>query len=263
MSSLWSTRRDRTEDTDDAASPATSRRRRGVAVMRPPGPLLAAGRDADVYEYGDGAVLRRSREGRSLLVEARVLEFLHAHGYPVPKVLEVSEDGADLVMERIKGPTMVEAVARRPWTLHRLARELADLHVRLHELDAPSYLAAAPVGSGTRLLHMDLHPLNVMMGPHGPVVIDWTGARAGDPYVDVVMAWVLMAVGELPSRGPKALAVRWARGRLISGFLFGFDHAALVERLRAVVEHKSKDPHMSSREVDAMWALVAREEAGA
>lgn len=229
--------------------------------MRPPGPLLAAGRDADVYEYGDAAVLRRSREGRSLLLEARVLEFLRAHGYPVPRVLEVSEDGADLVMERIHGPTMVEDLGRRPWTLRRSARALAELHVRLHELDAPSYLAPAPVGSGTRLLHMDLHPLNVMMGPTGPVVIDWTGARAGDPDVDVVMAWVLMAVGEMPRRGLGAALVTWARKRLVSEFLGGFDRTALTAWLRDVVEHKSKDPHMSPKEVDAMWALVAREEA--
>jgi len=109
---------------------------------------------------------------------------------------------------------------------------------------------------------MDLHPLNVMMGPTGPVVIDWTGARAGDPYVDVAMAWVLMAVGEVPSSGLKAAFVTWGRGRLVSSFLGGFDRAAIVERLRDVVEHKSKDPHMSPREVAAMWDLVAREEAG-
>jgi aminoglycoside phosphotransferase (APT) family kinase protein len=229
--------------------------------MNQPGPLLAAGRDADVFEYGTGAVLRRSRQGRSLLIEARTLEFLHTHGYPVPRVLEVSDDGADLVMERIEGPTMVDDVGRRPWTLPRAGRTLADLHARLHELDAPTFLAPAPVGSGARLLHMDLHPLNVMIGRAGPVVIDWTGARAGDPTVDVVMAWVLMAVGELPNRGPKAALVTWARGRLVSSFLGCFDRAALVERLRVVVALKSKDPHMSPREVHAMWALVAREEA--
>jgi aminoglycoside phosphotransferase (APT) family kinase protein len=230
--------------------------------MNEPGPLLAAGRDADIYEYGDGAVLRRSREGRSLLVEARTLEFLRAHGYPVPKVFEVSDDGTDLVMERIDGPTMVDAVGRRPWTLRHSARALADLHVRLHELDAPPYLMPAPVGTGSKLLHMDLHPLNVMMGTPGPVVIDWTGARVGDPFVDVTMAWVLMAVGEVPGRGLKSALVTWARGQLVSAFLASFDRAALVDRLRAVVEYKAKDPHMRPTEVDAMWALVAREEAG-
>jgi hypothetical protein len=100
------------------------------------------------------------------------------------------------------------------------------------------------------------------MARAGPVVIDWTGARVGDPSVDVTMAWVLMAVGELPGRGLKSTLVAWARGQLVSAFLECFDRAALVEPLRGVVEHKVKDPHMSPKEVDAMWALVAREEAG-
>jgi aminoglycoside phosphotransferase (APT) family kinase protein len=257
---LLALRRPTRRGTDDAGNRGTSRR--DAAHMNEPGPLLAAGRDADVYEYGDGAVLRRSREGRSLLLEARTLEFLHAHGYPVPKVLEVSDDGADLVMERIDGPTMVDAVGRRPWTLRHSARELADLHVRLHELEAPPYLAPAPVGTGSTLLHMDLHPLNVMMGRSGPVVIDWTGARVGDPLVDVTMAWVLMAVGEVPRSGLRSALVTWARGQLVAEFLASFDRPALVDRLRDVVEFKVKDPHMSHKEVDAMWALVAREEAG-
>lgn len=229
--------------------------------MREPGPLLAAGRDADVFEYGTGAVLRRSREGRSLLVEARILEFLHAHGYPVPRVIEVSDDGADLVMERVDGPTMVDQVGHRPWTLRRAARQLAELHRRLHELEAPPFLPAAPVGTGSRLLHMDLHPLNVMMSADGPIVIDWTGARAGDPNVDVTMAWVLMAAGELPGGRLQSRLVGLARARLVADFVACFDRAALVEQLRDVVAHKAKDPHMSPREVATMWALVAREEA--
>ena len=46
---------------------------------------------------------------------------------------------------------------------------------------------------------MDLHPLNVMIGAEGPVVIDWPNAARGDPVVDVVLAWVLMAAGEVPT----------------------------------------------------------------
>jgi len=228
--------------------------------VKPPGPLLAAGRDADVFAYGEGAVLRRSRQGRSLVVEARTLDYLSARDYPVPKVYEVSDDGLSLVMERIEGPTMVTDVARRPWTMRRAARELAGLHLRLHEFDAPDFLPAAPVGAGTKLLHMDLHPLNVMRGARGPVVIDWTGARAGDPDVDVVMAWVLMAAGELPHAGRMEAALRArARRTIVSTFLSSFDRAALVDRLAEVVAYKVKDPHMHSSEVAAMWALVARE----
>ena len=41
--------------------------------MTEPGPLLASGRDADIFEYGSGLVLRRTRTGRSLEAEARVM----------------------------------------------------------------------------------------------------------------------------------------------------------------------------------------------
>ena len=231
--------------------------------MKPPGRLLAAGRDADVFEYGDGMVLRRSREGRSLIPESRTLAYLHAHGYPVPRVYEVSDDGSDLVMERIDGPTMVDAIGRRPWTLRRSARLLADLHDRLHELDAPDFLAPARIGTGSRIVHLDLHPLNVMMSRAGPVVIDWTGAGAGDASVDVALAWVLMAVGELPKAGRVMSAVLSVSRRvMVSTFLSCFERAPIVERLRDVVEWKVRDPHMSPSEVAAMWAILAQAEAG-
>jgi aminoglycoside phosphotransferase (APT) family kinase protein len=231
--------------------------------MKPPGRLLAAGRDADIFEYDDGKVLRRSREGRSLLTESRTLTYLHAHGYPVPRVYELSDDGYELVMERIDGPTMVDDIGHRPWTLRRSARVLANLHDRLHELDAPDFLGPALVGTGTTLVHLDLHPLNVMMGPSGPVVIDWTGARSGDPYVDVAVAWLLMAVGELPKRGrAMSAAMGVSRRLLVSTFLSCFELGPVVERLRDVVGWRAKDPHMSASEVEAMWTLLARAEAG-
>ena len=228
--------------------------------MRAPGPLLAAGRDADVFEYDKGTVLRRSRQGRSLELEARTMSFLHTSGYPVPEVLEVSDDGRDLVMERVDGPTMVEAVGARPWTLRRSGHELAELHERLHAFDAPPFLAPVPVGAGTKLLHRDLHPLNVMLGSRGPVVIDWSGAGAGDPAVDVDIAWVLMAVGELPGGRAKAAFHSIGRRLLLSAFLSRFDRASIVAQLRDVVAWKVLDPHMNEREVTAMWALVDAEE---
>ena len=33
--------------------------------------------------------------------------------------------------------------------------------------------------TGDRVLHIDLHPENVIISPAGPVVIDWSGASAG------------------------------------------------------------------------------------
>ena len=63
--------------------------------MKGPGPLLATGRDSDIFEYGPGLVLRRSREGHSMAMEARTMAFMREQGYPVPAVEELSDDGFD------------------------------------------------------------------------------------------------------------------------------------------------------------------------
>jgi aminoglycoside phosphotransferase len=114
--------------------------------MREPGALLAAGRDAEIFEYSPGLVLRRARTGRSLAYEARVMEYARSHGFPVPAVEELSDDGASMVMERVEGTDMVSALGKRPWTVSRQGRVLAGLHHRLHEIQAPGWLRPAPVG---------------------------------------------------------------------------------------------------------------------
>src|ERR1035441_3656489 len=96
--------------------------------MNAPGNLIAAGRDADIFEYGKGTVLRRSRNGRSQVLEAKAMAFVRAKGYPVPEIFEVSDDGIDLVMERIDGPTMIEAVTTQPWKLRGFGRDRSEEH---------------------------------------------------------------------------------------------------------------------------------------
>ena len=107
------------------------------------------------------------------------MEYVRGLGYPVPAIDEISDDGLDMVMERIEGLDMVATMSKRPWTIPRQGRVLAELHVQLHELSAPDWLHEAPVGRGNRLVHLDLHPLNVIVSPRGPVVIDWTNAARG------------------------------------------------------------------------------------
>ena len=189
------------------------------------------------------------------------MEYLHERGYPVPAIEELSEDGRDLVMERIDGVSMVEAIGQAPWTVRRQAGILADLHLQLHEIAPPNFLTQAPVGEGNRLLHMDLHPLNVMIGKRGPVVIDWTNASLGDPAIDVGLAWVLMSAGEIPGNKVKAKLFGWGRSLLVNGFISHFEREAVARQLRAVVSWKVTDPHMSPTEMQAMWQVVDRAEA--
>jgi aminoglycoside phosphotransferase (APT) family kinase protein len=195
-----------------------------------------------------------------MAAEARTMEYLRGHGYPVPAVDEVSEDGTDLVMERIDGPSMVDFMSRRPWTIRRQGVALATLHQRLHAIPAPDFLPPAPVGSGGSFLHMDLHPLNVMIGPKGPVVIDWPNAARGDPVVDVVLAWVLMAAGEVPTNRVLGAVLERLRAVLINGFLadLGSDLGLAKQRLREVVAFKVRDPNISPAEQRAMWRVVEK-----
>src|SRR5712692_727570 len=87
--------------------------------------LIARGRAADVYSFGDGLVLRRYRTPHDCLYEAAVMQHVRAHGYPAPEVAEVA--GPDIVMERLEGPTMLASFARRPWLIFRYARTLSTL----------------------------------------------------------------------------------------------------------------------------------------
>jgi Ser/Thr protein kinase RdoA (MazF antagonist) len=159
-----------------------------------PGPLIGAGRAADVYALGERRVLRRYRNGESSEREAAVMTYLAGAGFPVPRVHDAS--GPDLVLERLGGRDMLADLSARPWLARRHARTLAGLHDRLHAITAPSSLPA-PFGPGGRVLHLDLHPGNVMLTPAGPVVIDWSNVAAGPAAADVAMAWLIIATSEV------------------------------------------------------------------
>ena len=112
----------------------------------------------------------------------------------MPAVLAV--DGGDLIMERLYGRDMLADLTSRPWRTARHGRVLAALHDQLHQIAAPEGLRR-PFGTGDRIVHLDLHPGNVMLTAGGPVVIDWTNAAAGPPGSDVAMAYLIMASSDL------------------------------------------------------------------
>ena len=229
--------------------------------MNQPGRLLASGRDADIFEYGPASVLRRSRAGRSMAFEAQTMDYLSRHDYPVPAIEELSDDGCDLVMRRIDGRSMVEELGRAPWTVHRQADTLAELHQRLHAIPAPDFLPPSPVGPGTSILHLDLHPLNVLISNGGPVVIDWTSACAGNADADAALAWLLMSAGEIPGGRLRSRLLGLGRALLTNRFFAHFDREALIGQLHAVVTWKATDTNLSAEEVASLWRAVRHAEA--
>jgi len=49
--------------------------------------------------------------------------------------------------------------------------------------------------SGIALCHGDFHPGNILMGPNGHVVIDWSGGVWGNPLSDLARTWFLLRIG--------------------------------------------------------------------
>ncbi|HET8929218.1 MAG TPA: phosphotransferase [Acidimicrobiales bacterium] len=234
--------------------------------MSQPGRLIASGRDADIYDIGKGSVIRRTRTGRPLHHEAHVMGLAHAAGYPVPEVRGISDDGRDLTLERIDGPTLLDELASHPWRVHRSADLLAELLVDLHQISAmpddtddaghPDSLRSASTGPGPSLIHLDLHPLNVLVSPTGPIVIDWANAGAGVAEVDVAVTWLVMAAAAVPGGAAMAVAGRVLRDRFVQRLLGSFDRAALRRHLPTAAAWKIADANLDADERARMQDLV-------
>lgn len=221
--------------------------------------LLARGRDCDVFDRGDGTVLRRSRTAHDQRGEARVLHHVAEHGYPVPEVHELADEGRDLIMEKVAGPTMLQAIERRPWRVAAFGRLLAELHIGLHAIPAPDWLPA--LNEGQTLVHLDLHPMNVILAPDGPVVIDWTNAARGRPGHDSARAWALMATADAEVSGPLRLVLTRVRRRLVEAFVETVGRDEARDCLAYAVELTLLDPNISEAEKARMRALVVAERA--
>jgi aminoglycoside phosphotransferase (APT) family kinase protein len=171
--------------------------------------------------------------------------FVHGHGFPSPRPVLLVDDGEPfggpfLLMERLRGRTLLDVLQARPWSIWRLAARMAALHARLHQMSTEGFpdcngdfldrsldgVRARIVAYGLeglrpgldwlvnnrphrtgipRVLHLDWHPLNLIYSDDGPAAIDWTEADVGDRHADV--ATTLLELQCLPPPPP----AWWAR----------------------------------------------------
>ncbi|MCA2221005.1 phosphotransferase [Nonomuraea aurantiaca] len=218
------------------------------------GTLLAAGQDCDVYEAGTGKVIRRARDGRSLEREASVMRHARRQDFPAPEVFDA--DGADILMERIVGVSVSREATRRPWRAPAYGRLLVELLQRLATVRAPGWLPAAEGAPGNNLLHLDLHPGNVLVTADGPRVIDWANAGRGAPAADVACTWLIIAAA--PVSGPVRRA---GRVLMAKAFADAVDRPAVLPYLTAMAERRRDDDNTHDAERAAIDRLLARETA--
>ena len=208
-----------------------------------PGPLLARGEDADVFAIDGTRVLRRYRRRPVPEAEVAIMRYVRDRGYPAPRVIDVS--GPDLTLERIDGPTMLDELRRRPWSFRTHARTLSRLHRELHAIAPPDFLH----GEGDAILHLDLHPANVMLAPRGPVVIDWANAARGDAPFDVALTAVVLA------GAPVGPPLSWLRDWFVRSFVGAFAPAEWRVGLDRAVAYRRADGNVSDKEKDRLTRI--------
>lgn len=218
-----------------------------------PGALIGQGRDGDVREFGPGRVIRVSRSAKDRTAQNELMTYLAEAGYPVPRVYP-HDDPTVTVMDRIDGVTMMADLAAKPWKLGHHARLLAELHASLREIAPPPGLRR--LGVGDELLHLDLHPNNVLLTDDGPVVIDWDNAAVGSADLDVALTWVIIKTGPITSNP----VIRPLLASLRDRFVKTFEDAAGVERIRAnaaaAAELRLLDPNLLTTERDEVFRLA-------
>jgi aminoglycoside phosphotransferase (APT) family kinase protein len=157
---------------------------------------------------------------------AEVQRYLHGLGYPVPLPVcwEESCDmlgGPFLVMEQIPGPTLLQRLLCRPWTVLAVGSRMAEVQTWLHHLPTDGFphpgqpllergldeiqgvirqyglgslrpglawlRAHRPIPpAAAAIVHLDFHPLNLIHRKGQlPAVLDWDLADVGDPHADV------------------------------------------------------------------------------
>ena len=206
---------------------------------------LARGRSAEVYPWGESQVLKLFHSWvptEAIERAARATRLALKSGLPVPAVgqLVEIEGRTGLVLERLGGISMLDAMRRKLWRAGRYARLLGELQARIHACPAPGFrplrqalrrkivaveslpdalrqaalAALEQLPPGDRLCHGDLHPDNILLTANGPYIIDWIDATRGYPLADAARTTLLFMVGRTPEPSPLGRLEDLARGWL-------------------------------------------------
>ena len=172
-------------------------------------------------------------------------------GLPVPEVHAEGlwGDRPALLLTWMPGRPIKHELAASPWRAWTYGHALGRIQAVVHSVPAPANLShpvpwvewsnpdtalrdrlLALAEGSEALLHLDLHPMNVL-AEHGHLtaVLDWANARAGDPRADLARTASILRFGPLdgvPSLVSRvirrALEVGWRRGyREIAGPVTG------------------------------------------
>ncbi len=204
----------------------------------PLGPLIAQGRTADIHTWKNEQTIVKLYHNwfqpAWIQNELRRTTAIQSLDLPIPKVGEVvtAQGRNGLTYERIHGISMLDALRNEPQQVSAVATRLADLHLKLHALDAkPSILnqhqklegkirdadalsstvRAALIDKlhqmpdGQSVCHGDFHPGNIVVTTNGDaqdVIVDWIDCSFGNPVADVARSSILFLGGITGNEAP-------------------------------------------------------------
>jgi uncharacterized protein (TIGR02172 family) len=212
---------------------------------------IAVGRTAEIYIYEDEKVLKLFFPTTPQTWIEREIDtgrYIQTTQLPVPKVYERMElnDRIGVVYERIEGPSLLNELARKPWKTVQYARLLANLHVQVHEVTAPTNLETQrdwarggipeteklsknlqerilhlldSMPDGNQLCHGDFHPGNIIVTHRGPVIIDWMTASKGVAWGDIARTSIILEAAKAPEGTPMRWLLEWVRKLFLTVYL--------------------------------------------
>lgn len=173
-----------------------------------------------------------------------------AAGVPVPRCVAegVWRERPVMLLSWCPGEPMGEALPREPdpARVERIARAFGRTQAAIHAVPVPAALESAAtswlswmppdpalrdilqreMGPASTLLHLDFHPLNVLVdGDEISGVIDWANTRSGDPRADLARTAAILQFAPVPVEMPPD-AARTLRRALLAGWRQGYREVA-------------------------------------
>jgi aminoglycoside phosphotransferase (APT) family kinase protein len=165
---------------------------------------------------------------------------------PIVHAQGVWQGRPSLLLSWCEGRPLARELRARPWLTWRLGLRFGQTQALIHAVAAPEALRLRRVSwidwmgpdepdlkerlialspSKAALLHLDYHPLNVMVdGTRLTGVLDWANARAGDPRADLARTVTILRLAPL-SPGPLRQAERAVRRLLELSWRRGYEQA--------------------------------------
>jgi aminoglycoside phosphotransferase (APT) family kinase protein len=208
-------------------------------AMVEPAPGGASGAAWRVRAGRETFALRLDRSGRHTDGRLAAMAAARDVGIPAPRLLRraATPAGEAVLLSWLPGVTMLEALDADPAGARSWGQLAGALQRRLHAIAAPGSVLSvrddadhpfhagrtvAELPDGGALLHLDWHPLNLLVDPAARAitgVVDWDNARRGHPSLDVARTRAMLTMDPTLASLPEAVRKRvhafvagWADG---------------------------------------------------